>query len=79
MVDRLGVIYTGRIGVVGTKTEFAQETEARSGCAIGADVCIGLAGPDLITQEMLKTMANKPILFACSNPDPEISPLLANC
>ena len=79
MVDRLGVIYTGRIGVVGTKTEFAQETEARTlaDSLCGADVCIGLAGPDLITQEMLKTMANKPILFACSNPDPEISPLLA--
>lgn len=79
MVDRLGVIHTGRIGVVGTKTEFAQETEARSleDALCGADVCIGLAGPDLITEEMLKTMANKPILFACSNPDPEISPLLA--
>ena len=79
MVDRLGVIHTGRIGVVGTKTEFAQETEARTlaDALSGADVCIGLAGPDLITQEMLKTMADKPILFACSNPDPEISPLLA--
>jgi malate dehydrogenase (oxaloacetate-decarboxylating)(NADP+) len=44
---------------------------------IDADVVIGLSGPDLITDEMLTSMAPNPVVFALSNPDPEISPELA--
>jgi malate dehydrogenase (oxaloacetate-decarboxylating)(NADP+) len=43
----------------------------------GADVFIGLSGPDLVTPEMLRSMAPRPIVFALSNPDPEIDPALA--
>ena len=43
----------------------------------GADVFVGLSGANLLSEEMLRTMAPKPIVFACSNPDPEIEPELA--
>ena len=42
-----------------------------------ADVFVGLSGADLLSAEMLQSMAPKPIVFACSNPDPEIQPELA--
>jgi malate dehydrogenase (oxaloacetate-decarboxylating)(NADP+) len=44
----------------------------------GADVFIGVSGPDLVSAEMLRGMAEQPIVFALSNPDPEISPALAH-
>ncbi|RMS27153.1 Malic enzyme protein, partial [Pseudomonas coronafaciens pv. garcae] len=44
----------------------------------GADVFVGLSGPNLLSAENLKLMAKDPIVFACSNPDPEISPELAH-
>ena len=44
----------------------------------GADVFVGLSGPNLLSAEGLKSMAANPIVFACSNPDPEISPELAH-
>jgi len=40
----------------------------------GADVFIGVSGPGLLTQDMVRTMAEKPIVFACANPVPEIMP-----
>ncbi len=43
----------------------------------GADVFVGVSGPDLLSAELVKTMAPKPVIFACSNPDPEIRPALA--
>jgi malate dehydrogenase (oxaloacetate-decarboxylating)(NADP+) len=43
----------------------------------GADVFIGVSGPNLLTQDMLISMAPRPIVFALSNPDPEINPALA--
>lgn len=79
MLDRRGVISKGRDGVNVYKAEFANDTELRSladACA-GADVFIGLSGADLLTPEMLKSMAPRPVVFACSNPDPEIKPELA--
>ncbi len=79
MLDRRGVISKGRDGVNVYKAEFANDTELRSladACA-GADVFIGLSGADLMTAEMLKSMAPRPVVFACSNPDPEIQPELA--
>lgn len=80
MLDRKGVIYKGRDGVNEYKAEFANETSLRTlkDACEGADVFIGLSGADLLTPEMLLSMAAKPVVFACSNPDPEIAPELAH-
>ncbi|MDN3650630.1 malic enzyme-like NAD(P)-binding protein [Reinekea marina] len=80
MLDRKGVIFNGREGVNQYKAEFANDTtRARTltEAIEGADVFLGLSGPDQLSAEQLKTMADKPIIFACSNPDPEIKPELA--
>ncbi|MEM0955606.1 MAG: malic enzyme-like NAD(P)-binding protein [Pseudomonadota bacterium] len=79
MLDRRGVISVGRDGVNQYKAEFANDTSLRSlaDACEGADVFIGLSGADLLTPEMLKSMAPRPVVFACSNPDPEIRPELA--
>ncbi|MEP5763968.1 MAG: malic enzyme-like NAD(P)-binding protein [Halieaceae bacterium] len=79
MLDRRGVISVGREGVNVYKAEFENDTELRSladACA-GADAFVGLSGADLLTPEMLLSMAPRPVVFACSNPDPEIRPELA--
>lgn len=80
MLDRRGVIYDGREGVNAYKQEFANQTDKRSlsDAICGADVFIGLSGADLLSPEMLLTMADRPVVFACSNPDPEIKPELAH-
>ena len=79
MLDRRGVIYAGREGVNAYKQEFANHTDKRSltDAITGADVFIGLSGADLLSAEMLLSMADRPVVFACSNPDPEIRPELA--
>ena len=79
MLDRNGVIYKGRDNINAFKEEFAVETDKRTlaDACEGADVFIGLSGANLLTPEMLLSMADKPIVFACSNPDPEIAPALA--
>ncbi|WP_019023311.1 MULTISPECIES: malic enzyme-like NAD(P)-binding protein [unclassified Thioalkalivibrio] len=79
MVDRKGVIHSQRNDLNEYKQIFAVDTEARTleDACEGADVFIGLSGPDLLTAEMLKSMAPKPVIFALSNPDPEIRPELA--
>lgn len=79
VLDRCGVIYHGRSSVNEYKHEFACNTEARTleDAVADADVLVGLSGPNLISQSVLKLMAPKPILFACSNPEPEILPELA--
>ena len=79
MLDRRGVIYAGREGVNAYKQEFANQTNKRSltDALNGADVFIGLSGADLMSAEMLLSMADRPIVFACSNPDPEIKPEIA--
>ena len=80
MVDRKGVIHSGRDDLNEYKQEFALDTECRSlGDALtGADVFIGVSGPDLLSSEALASMADKPVVFALSNPDPEILPELAH-
>jgi malate dehydrogenase (oxaloacetate-decarboxylating)(NADP+) len=80
MVDRKGVIHSGRDDLNIYKREFAIETDKRSllDACTGADVFIGVSGPDLMTAEMLEAMAPNPIIFALSNPDPEIRPELAH-
>ncbi|TXS93917.1 malate dehydrogenase [Parahaliea maris] len=79
MLDRRGVIYAGREGVNAFKREFANRTEKRSlsDAIAGADVFVGLSGANLLSAEMLRSMADRPVVFACSNPDPEIQPELA--
>ncbi|MEY2909750.1 MAG: hypothetical protein RLZZ602_2273 [Pseudomonadota bacterium] len=79
MIDRKGVIHSGRQDLSEQKALFAVDTDKRSleDAMSGADVFIGLSGPDLVSPEMVKSMAPKPIIFACSNPNPEISRELA--
>jgi malate dehydrogenase (oxaloacetate-decarboxylating)(NADP+) len=80
MVDRKGVVHSGRDDLNQYKREFAVTTDRRSlaDAVRGADVFIGVSGPDLLTAEMLESMADQPIVFALSNPDPEIRPELAH-
>ncbi|HIF88462.1 MAG TPA: malate dehydrogenase [Candidatus Thioglobus sp.] len=76
LVDRVGVISTSLENVDDIKAQFAVDTDKKTlaDAMNGADVFIGVASANLVTQEMVKSMADKPIVFALSNPDPEISP-----
>ena len=77
MVDRTGVIYTGReTGMNEYKEPFATDRPARSLAEAmeGADVVVGLAARGVITPEMVASMAPRPIIFALANPDPEVTP-----
>ena len=76
LVDSKGVIHSGRSDLNAHKQEFAKETDMRTlaDAMAGADVFIGVSGPNLVSQAMVKSMAARPILFAMANPDPEISP-----
>lgn len=79
LVDRQGVIHRGRDDLNTHKRRFAVDTQRRSlaDAMADADVFIGVSGPNLLPPEMLNTMAAKPIVFALSNPDPEIRPDIA--
>jgi malate dehydrogenase (oxaloacetate-decarboxylating)(NADP+) len=75
MLDTKGVIYKGRKeGMNPYKERFAADTEARTLAEAirGADVFLGLSVADVLTPEMVKSMAERPIIFALANPDPEI-------
>ena len=80
VLDRKGVIYQGREGLTAEKAAVAAVTDRRTlpDAMDGADVFIGVSGPDLVSAEMLATMAPRPIVFALSNPVPEIRPEVAN-
>ena len=80
MLDRQGVIHKNRSGLSEQKARFAIDTDLRTleQALEGADVFIGLSGPDMLTPAMLTSMAPNPVVFACSNPDPEIDPSLAS-
>jgi malate dehydrogenase (oxaloacetate-decarboxylating)(NADP+) len=80
MLDRQGVIHTRRESLTEHKALFANNTDKRTleDVMAGADVFLGVSGPDLLPPEALKLMAPNPIVFACSNPDPEIRPDLAH-
>ena len=79
MLDSKGVIHTRRDDLNEYKMLFANNTDKRSLEEVieGADLFLGVSGPDLLSPETLKLMAEKPVVFACSNPDPEIKPELA--
>jgi malate dehydrogenase (oxaloacetate-decarboxylating)(NADP+) len=77
MCDRKGVIYQGREGGMDQwKSAHAVPTVARSlaDAIVGADVFLGLSAAGALSTDMVKTMADQPIIFAMANPDPEISP-----
>ncbi len=80
LIDRKGVIHSGRDDLNKYKQEFASETDKRTleDAMKCADVFIGVSGPNLVDENMLRSMADKPVVFALSNPDPEISPEIAN-
>ncbi|HAS6111424.1 TPA: malate dehydrogenase [Vibrio vulnificus] len=80
MLDRKGVIHTRRDDLNEYKQLFANNTDKRTleDVISGADLFLGVSGPNLMPAEALKLMADKPVVFACSNPDPEIKPELAH-
>ncbi|WP_339719764.1 malic enzyme-like NAD(P)-binding protein [uncultured Paraglaciecola sp.] len=80
MLDRKGVIHTRREDLTFHKKLFANNTDKRTleDALDCADVFVGVSGPNLLPPEALKLMAPNPVIFACSNPDPEIKPELAH-
>ncbi|EHD0098612.1 malate dehydrogenase [Vibrio vulnificus] len=80
MLDRKGVIHTRRDDLNEYKQLFANNTDKRTleDVISGADLFLGVSGPNLMPAEALKLMADRPVVFACSNPDPEIKPELAH-
>lgn len=80
LLDSKGVIHAGRTDLNAYKFAFASTTECRTlaDALVNADVFIGVAKPDLLDADLLKLMAPKPIIFALSNPDPEIRPEFAH-
>jgi len=77
MLDRKGVIFKGRTeGMDQWKSRHAIETKKRTLAEAikGADVFLGLSAKGALKKELVKTMAKNPIIFACANPDPEITP-----
>jgi len=79
-IDRKGALYEGRDALDASKLWFAEHTnpEHRRGAVHevlpGADVFVGVSGPNLLIGDDLRVMANDPIVFALANPDPEITP-----
>ena len=76
MVDRKGVIFRGRENLNQWKSTHAIETDNRSleEAIKNADVFLGLSAKGALSKDMVKKMAKNPIIFACANPDPEITP-----
>ena len=83
LCDRQGAIWEGREGLNGAKTAMAKVTNRamRKGSLAevmeGADLFIGVSGPGIVTQEMVSSMSPQAMVFALSNPVPEIMPELA--
>lgn len=83
LCDRQGAIWEGREGLNGAKTAMAKVTNRamRKGSLAevmeGADLFIGVSGPGIVTQEMVRSMSPQAMMFALSNPVPEIMPELA--
>ncbi len=77
LCDTKGAIYKGRTeGMNQWKSAHAVETKVRTlaEAMVGADVFLGLSVKGAVTTSMIKSMAPNPIIFACANPDPEITP-----
>lgn len=80
MLDRQGVIHTRREDINEYKALFANNTDKRTLQDVikDADVFLGLSGADLLSADDIALMAPNPVIFACSNPDPEIKPEIAH-
>lgn len=80
LCDRKGIIYEGREGLDKSKEQMSKITNkgklkgSVKDALSGADVFIGVSGPNTVTGDMIKLMSDKPIVFAMSNPNPEINP-----
>lgn len=76
MCDSKGVIHSGRTDLNQYKQAFAIDTDKRTvdDALAGADIFLGLSGPNMVTGEQIKAMAPNPLIFACANPVPEIMP-----
>ncbi len=77
LIDRIGVVYRGRTEEMDEQKErYAIESKARTLDEVidGADIFLGLSAPGVLTPDMVKRMADKPIIMALANPEPEISP-----
>ncbi|OKY26848.1 malic enzyme-like NAD(P)-binding protein [Thalassotalea sp. PP2-459] len=79
MLDTKGVIHPRRNDLNEYKKLFANNTDKRTLDDVidGADVFVGVSGPNVLSAEQVKLMAKNPVIFACSNPDPEIKPEIA--
>ena len=80
LLDSKGVIHSDRQDLNAYKFAFAHKTEKRTleDALDGADVFIGVAKPDLLNKKLVQLMAEKPVIFALSNPNPEIHPQVAH-
>ena len=77
LIDRIGVVYTGRREEMDpNKARYAVDTDARGLDEVidGADVFLGLSAPGILSAEMVQRMAEKPLILALANPEPEILP-----
>ena len=76
MLDSKGVIYKGRDNLNQWKIAHAVDTKKRTLAEVikDADVFLGLSSKSILSKQMVKSMAKNPIIFACANPDPEITP-----
>ena len=83
MVDRAGIIYEGIDGLnpeqqyMSTITNRSKKTGTLADAMKGADLFIGVSAPNIVNEEMVKSMADEPIIFAMANPTPEIMPDVA--
>ena len=80
VADSSGVLYEGRPKTTDPdKLRYAQNTPARTlaDIMVGADIFLGLSGPGVVQSDMVKGMADKPLILALANPEPEIRPELA--
>ena len=79
VLDRQGVIHSEREGLPDYKAQFAVQTQERTleDALAGADIFLGVSGADLLSPNLLRSMADRPVIFALANPDPEIRPELA--
>jgi malate dehydrogenase (oxaloacetate-decarboxylating)/malate dehydrogenase (oxaloacetate-decarboxylating)(NADP+) len=80
LVDSKGVISTTREKLTKEKADYASTTDKQTlaDAMQDCDIFVGVASANLVSQDMVKSMADNPIVFALSNPDPEISPADAN-
>jgi malate dehydrogenase (oxaloacetate-decarboxylating)(NADP+) len=80
LVDSKGVVHKGRTDLNSFKKAYARTTKLRTldEAMAGADVFVGVSGANLVNQAMVKSMADKPVVFALANPNPEILPAKAH-